>query len=324
MSQTMTALTATADRRWALAEVPRPVPGDGEVLVRARAVATNEVDRLQLADTTNAGDIAGFEFAGDVAELGGRVDTWELGDTVMGTAPRAFAEYVVVDHRHIISSPEGMEPAAACALPVGLSTEHGALTKAGFSAGDSVLVTGASTGIGLLGVQVVKALGALRVLGTTRSPEKRELLSSVGVDTVIVTTEEPISEVVLAATEGEGVNVVLDHVAGQTFAECLPLTRHDGRVVNIGRLDGAAATIDIDDLSYRNLTVFGVSFGASRPVELGRNLSDLEHEVIPAVVRGHISPVVDQVLPWIRHDDAAAQLMSGDAHGKIVLTLDQD
>ncbi|WP_373689280.1 quinone oxidoreductase family protein [Rothia santali] len=185
-----------------------------------------------------------------------------------------------------------------------------------------MLITGASTGIGLLGAQLVKALGASTVLGTTRSPHKRNLLADAGIDTVIVTGEDDLADAVFAATGGEGVELVLDHVAGQMFADCLPLTRRDGRVVNIGRLDGAAATIDIDALSYRNLTVYGVSFGACRPIELGNNLAGLEPEIVPAVVEGRIRPVIDRTMGWDEHVAATARLHSGDTHGKIVLTID--
>ena len=217
--------------------------------------------------------------------------------------------------------PEGLDPTIACALPVGLSTEYGALAKAEFTAGQSVLITGASTGIGLLGAQIAQALGASTVLGTTRSPGKRDLLTGAGVDTAIVTGDDDLSEAVSTATDGLGVDLVLDHVAGAMFAACLPLIRHDGRIVNIGRLGGAASTTDIDDLSYRNLTVYGVSFGASRPVELGSNLIGLEAEIIPAVVAGRIRPVIDQTLSWDEHAAAAQRLHSGEARGKIVLTV---
>ncbi|MFC0675189.1 quinone oxidoreductase family protein [Brachybacterium hainanense] len=322
MTQTMKALIGTAGPKWELAEVPRPAAGPGEILVHVQAAATNEVDRLQLRDDGTAGQVAGYEFVGRVAALGEGVTAWQTEDAVMGTAPRAFAEYVVVDAGHVIAVPAGLDPAIAAAVPVGLSAELGALRKAGFAAGDTVLITGASTGIGLLGAQLAKALGAAAVLGTTRSPGKRDLLAAAGVDTVIVTGQDDLAETVLAATGGEGVDLVLDHVAGQTFADCLPLTRRDGRVVNIGRLDGPAATIDIDALSYRNLTVYGVSFSASRPDELGTILAALEEEAVPAVLDGRIRPVIDRTADWEEHAVAAARLVSCDARGKLVLAID--
>jgi len=327
MTDTMRALVGGIGPEWVLEEVPVPQPGPGEVLIRNRAAATNNADipMLAEADPTHGGHgkafIAGFEYAGEVAALGEGVDTWQVGDAVMGSIPSAFAEYVIADHRFVLPRPEGLDPQIACALPTGLLTEHGALTTAGFTAGQSVLITGASTAIGLIGAQMVKALGASHVIGTTRSSAKRALLTDAGVDTVIVTGEQDLTAATLAATDGKGVDVVLDHIAGQTFADCLPATKEDGHVVNIGRLDGAESTINLDHLSYRHLTVHGVSFGFTRDWEMAGIIAGLLPEVIPAVARGEIRPVIDHTVELTQVQRVADRLRSGEAVGKIVLTL---
>ena len=327
MTDTMRALVGGIGPEWVIEEVLVPQPGPGEVLIRNRAAATNNADISMLAeaDPTHGGHgkafIAGFEYAGEVAALGEGVDTWQVGDAVMGSIPSAFAEYVIADHRFVLPRPEGLDPQIACALPTGLLTEHGALTTAGFTAGQSVLITGASTAIGLIGAQMVKALGASHVIGTTRSSAKRALLTDAGVDTVIVTGEQDLTAATLAATDGKGVDVVLDHIAGQTFADCLPATKEDGHVVNIGRLDGAESTINLDHLSYRHLTVHGVSFGFTRDWEMAGIIAGLLPEVIPAVARGEIRPVIDHTVELTQVQRVADRLRSGEAVGKIVLTL---
>ena len=327
MTDTMRALVGGIGPDWVLEEVPVPQPGPGQVLIRNRAAATNNADIPMLtgADPTAGGHgrkyIAGFEYAGEVAALGEGVDTWQIGDAVMGSIPSAFAEYVVTDHRFVLPRPEGLDPEIACALPTGLLTEHGALTTAGFTAGQSVLITGASTAIGLIGAQMVTALGASQVIGTTRSSAKRDLLTGVGVDSVIVTGEQDLTEATLAATDGRGVDVVLDHVAGQTFADCLRATKEDGHVVNIGRVSGPTSTIDIDHLSYRHLTVHGVSFGFTRDWEMSAVIAGLLPEVLPAVARGEIRPVIDLTVEFTQFQRAADRLRSGEALGKIVITL---
>ena len=327
MTDTMRALVGGIGPEWVLEEVLVPQPGPGEVLIRNRAAATNNADISMLAeaDPTHGGHgkafIAGLEYAGEVAALGEGVDTWQVGDAVMGSIPSAFAEYVIADHRFVLPRPEGLDPEIACALPTGLLTEHGALTTAGFTAGRSVLITGASTAIGLIGAQMVKALGASHVIGTTRSSAKRALLTDAGVDTVIVTGEQDLTAATLSATDGEGVDVVLDHIAGQTFADCLPATKEDGHVVNIGRLDGAESTINLDHLSYRHLTVHGVSFGFTRDWEMAGIIAGLLPEVIPAVARGEIRPVIDHTVELTQVQRVADRLRSGEAVGKIVLTL---
>jgi NADPH:quinone reductase-like Zn-dependent oxidoreductase len=305
--------------------MPIPEPGPGHVLIRNRAAATNNADlpMLAAADPTNGGHgeegVAGFEYAGEIAAVGPDAGAWQIGDPVMGTFPSAFAEYLVADHRFVLRRPEGLAPEIACALPTGLLTEFGALTVAGFASGQSVLSTGASTGIGLIGVQIAKALGASPVIATTRSTDKRELLTGLGADVVIVTGDEDLTQAVLAATGDTGVDVVLDHVAGDTFAQCLPATAVDGHVVNIGRLAGPESTIDIDALSYRHLTVHGVSFGFSRDWETVPILEGLRAQVLPAIGRGEIRPIIDSTFDVTDFPQAAQRLRSGKTLGKIVL-----
>lgn len=327
MTETMRALIAGRGPEWVLDEIPAPEPGKGQVLIRNRASATNSADLPMLAeaDPANGGSgeesVAGFEYAGEIAAAGPEAGDWAVGDPVMGTFPSSFAEFLVADHRFVLPRPAGLEPAVACALPTALLTEFGALTAAGFEPGQSVLVTGASTGIGMIGVQIAKALSASQVIGTTRSAGKRDLLADLGVDTVIVTDDEDLTRAVLAATDGRGVDVVLDHIAGDTFAQCLPAAAEDGHVVNIGRLAGPSSTIDLDALSYRHLSVHGVSFGFSRHWETLPILEALQETVLPAVARGDIRPVIDSTVDVADAQQAADRLRSGEAVGKIVLTF---
>jgi NADPH:quinone reductase-like Zn-dependent oxidoreductase len=157
------------------------------------------------------------------------------------------------------------------------------------------------------------------VIATTRSTDKRELLTGLGADVVIVTGDEDLTQAVLAATGDTGVDVVLDHVAGDTFAQCLPATAVDGHVVNIGRLAGPESTIDIDALSYRHLTVHGVSFGFSRDWETVPILEGLRAQVLPAIGRGEIRPIIDSTFDVTDFPQAAQRLRSGKTLGKIVL-----
>ncbi|MFF1552997.1 zinc-binding alcohol dehydrogenase family protein [Rhodococcus erythropolis] len=317
MTDSMRALVSGVGPEWVLRDLPVPQPEPGQVLIRNLAAATNNADlpMLDEGDPTNGGHgnefIAGFEYAGEIIALGDGVDTWKVGDFVMGSIPSSFAEYIVADHRFVLPRPDGLAPALACALPTGLLTEHGALTTAGFVPGHSVLITGASTSIGLIGAQMAKALGASRVIGTTRTESKRDLLAAAGVDAVIISGEQDLGEATLDATDGKGVDVVLDHVAGPIFAQCLPATKVDGHVVNIGRLAGPASTVDLDYLSYRHLTVHGVSFGFTRDWEMADVIAALLPEVMPAVARGEIRPVIDMTTDVTEFQHVANRLRSG-------------
>lgn len=327
MTEAMRALVGGCGPAWALEEVPVPVPGAGQVLIRNRASATNNADlpMLDAADPTTGGTgqefTAGFEYAGEIAAVGDAAGDWQVGDPVMGTFPSAFAEYVLADHRFVLPRPRRLAPEVACALPTALLTEFGALRAAGFEPGQSVLITGATTGIGMIGVQIAKTLGASQILVTTRNTSKCHLLTGLGADTAIVTSETSLTQAVLSATGGNGADVVLDHVAGDTFSQCLPATAVDGQVVNIGRLAGPAATIDLDAISFRHLTVHGVSFGFSRDWETVPILEALRTDLLPAVEHGNIVPVIDDQFEAADAADVVARLRSGEAVGKIVLTF---
>ncbi|MFA3878611.1 zinc-binding alcohol dehydrogenase family protein [Streptomyces sp. MMCC 100] len=327
MSDTMSALLGGSGPDWELREVSVPTVGPGQVLVRARAAALNNGDAVALAaaDPTAGGTgeayTAGYEFAGDVAALGEGVTGPAPGTRVMGTTPGSFAQYVLADHRHVVTVPDGVTYEEACALPTALLTEHGALARGGFSTGQSVLITGATSGIGLIGVRIARALGAGAVIASTRSAARRDLLERVGADVVVATAEQDLTTAVLDATGGQGVDLVLDHVGGQTFAACLPATRVDGAVVNIGRLDRAQSTVDLDVLAYRHLKVRGVSFGFSRPAALGAVLSEAAAGLRSAVADGRVRPLIDATYDFGAAPEAARRLRSHQACGKIVLTV---
>ncbi|MGA4943638.1 quinone oxidoreductase family protein [Streptomyces cinereoruber] len=327
MPSTMIALYGGTGPAWASREVPVPAPGPGQVLVRARVAALNHADAsvLAAADPTAGGTgvpyLAGYEFAGEVAALGEGVAGPGIGARVMGTTPGSFAQYVLADHRHAVPIPDGLGYEEAAALPTGLLTEHGALTSGGFEAGRSVLITGATSSVGLVGVQIAKALGASTVVATTRTAARGALLREIGADEVVATEERDLTEAVLELTGGEGVDLVLDHVGGRTFAACLPATRVDGSVVNIGRLDRAESTIDLDALSYRHLRVRGVSFGFSRPAKLGAVLSGAVDALAPALLDGRVRPLIDSTYDFDTASEAVRRLGSHQALGKIVLAV---
>ncbi|MET8330644.1 zinc-binding dehydrogenase [Streptomyces sp. NPDC005181] len=126
---------------------------------------------------------------------------------------------------------------------------------------------------------------------------------------------------VLAATGGQGVELVLDHVGGQTFADCLPAARIDGAVINIGRLDTAESTINLDTPSYRHMRLRGVSFGFTRATELGAIIAAAGEQLLPAVADGRVRPLIDGALTFDTAARAAVRLRSHQAHGKLVLIV---
>jgi NADPH2:quinone reductase len=320
MSNTMSVLTATNARTWIEQTREVPTPGEGEVLIRSRCVAVNNADVLGMdrADEIDEDVVAGYETAGPVVAVGTGVDTSLIDTLVAASAPASFAEYVVTDVRHTLPLPEDFPLDQAAALPTALLTEHGALRAGGFVPGQTVLVTGATSAIGLVGVQMAKALGARRVLASTRSADKADLLRRVGADEVVIGTENLAADV-RSLTDDEGVDLVLEHVAGPVLTQAISATRKHGTVVQMGRLGGPEAVIDVDAVAFGRITIVGVSFGDAD--ELAELLSTVREQLLPMVLEGRIRPVVRAVLPFAEANEAVSTIRANRAVGKIILAL---
>lgn len=328
---TMTALVGGLGPDWERHEVDVPVPRPGQLLIRVRAAGLNRADLLMLHGTYNPGGTrrptftAGLELSGEVAVIGDGVEGFAVGDRVMGTTLGAFAPFALVDHRHVVSVPAALAWTDAAALPVGLTTEHDALvTQGGFVPGQRVLVTGGSSGVGLVGVQLAKALGASIVIATTTSASKVEAVRTAGADHVVDTSRDSLGDAVVALTDGAGVDVALDHVGGPLVDELLAATRPLGTIVNIGRLGGASATIDLDKLAFRRLRLVGTTFSIRTAEERGQVAAALIPDVLPALADGRIRPIVDSVFGFEDAHPALDRLRSNDAIGKIVLEMPAD
>ena len=263
---------------------------------------------------------SGCEFAGDVVQTGEGADHWHAGDRVTGGRNGAFAEYVVADARHLLPTPAQLTDVEAATLPTALHTEYGALTVAGFTAGQSVLLTGGTSAIGLVGPQIAKALGASLVLTTTRDPAKEQRLLDLGATAVLVASDN-LAQSIRQTTGGDGVDVVLDHIGGATFTAAINATATAGSIVNIGRLDCATTQVDLDTVSAHRLHVHGVSYSYGRPDDMAAVTAAVRNDILPALADGRIQPVVDATFTLDEAHAAAARVRSGDTFGKIVLTL---
>jgi NADPH:quinone reductase len=328
VTDTMRALVGGTGPDWQERELDVPTVGAGQVLIRVGAAGLNRADLYMLEGSYSPNSktsnvfTAGLELAGEIVAVAEGVDTVKIGDRVGAAGLGAFAEYAVQDARHVIAMPESLSWTDVAALPVGLATEHDALvTQGGFSAGMSVLIVGATTAIGLIAVQMAKALGASLVAATTTSEDKKAALTKAGADVVINTGHDNLTEMVLAATAGAGVDVVLDHVGGQLFADTFMATRLGGTVINIGRLAGPQATIDLNALAFRRLRVLGTTFSVRTPDELASVCAALRPQVLPAVADGRISPVIDRVFDFDDAVKAAEYLRTNQAVGKVVLKV---
>ena len=330
MTDTMSALVGGAGPDWVLRELEIPTPGPGQILIKVHAAGMNRADIYMLEGSYSPNSktsnvfTAGLEMAGEVAAVGAGVPSVAVGDRVMGAGLGAFAHFALLDHRHAIAVPDSLSWTEAAALPVGLATEHDALVTQGkFTAGQRVLIVGATSAIGLLGVQLAKSLGAELVAATTTSDAKSAILTEAGADVVINTKTDTLTDVINSATGWAGVDLVLDHVGGQLFADTLPATKLGGTIINIGRLGGSEATIDLDQLAFRRLRLQGTTFSVRTPDELADVCAALVPEVLPAVASRRIRPVIDRVFAFDDGLAAAKYLRSFQAVGKIILEVER-
>ena len=297
-----------------LREVPKPEPGPGELRVRVRAASLNRGELLRGAGPGRPGaKPAGTEAAGEVEASGERV---------MGRCAGGFAEYALIDRRDAIPVPAGISWEEAASIPIAFMVVHDMLLAQGaLKAGEWLLVTGVSSGVGVAALQVAKALGA-RVIGTSGSGDKLERLERLGLDVSIQTRKADFHDAVMQATGGKGVDLVVNNVGGSVFAECVRSLAFEGRLATVGHLDGVfSAEIDLDALHARRLRLFGVSNKLRDAGHRALTVRGFIRDLLPLFAEGRIKPLIDRV-----HDfeelAAAKAYMESDAHlGKIVLRM---
>lgn len=304
-----------------LAEVPRPVPQAHEILVRVHAVGLNRIDLVAFANPSN--QVPGMEWAGEVVELGAQAQGFCIGDRVMGTGPAAYAEYAVTDWgRACPVSDRGLDWAQAASLTLALQTMHDAIvTRGRLKQGDAVLIHGASSGMGLVGLQIAKALGAGVVLGTSGNAERRERLVAFGCDVAVDGTAADWPARVLEATGGRGADIVVDQVSGPGFNQCMAASALCARLVNVGRLGGADAGFDFNLHALRRLEYIGVTFRTRGVEEIRALNAAMRKDLEPLLASGRLTmPVAGR----FAFADAAAGLAALQANrhlGKLVLEL---
>jgi putative PIG3 family NAD(P)H quinone oxidoreductase len=290
--------------------------------MRVAAAGVNRPDLLQrmggYPPPPGSPDTLGLEVAGEVVQGAGR---WRAGDQVCALlGGGGYAEYATVDARHALPVPAGLSLIEAAGLPETIFTvwanvfEHGAL-----KAGETLLVHGATSGIGVTAIQMARAAGA-RVIATARGAAKAARARELGADIAIDATAEDFGERVKA--EG-GADVVLDMVGGDYFGRELDALRTGGRIVFIASLGGAEVALPIFRLMQKRAVVTGSTLRPRAPDEKARLATAVESTVWPWIIDGRFRPVIDRTFPLERAGDAHAALETGDHVGKIVLTCGQ-
>ena len=308
-----------------LRDVPIPEPKAGELRVKVRAASLNRGEFLSspsLAHGAAAATPAGSDCAGEVDAIGAEVTGWTIGDRVMGTARGAYAEYAMFDARLANPAPEILSWEEAAAVPITFMVTHDMLWAQGhLEAGEWLLITGISSGVGVASLQAAKAIGA-KVIGTSGSRAKLARLKTLGLDIGIETRKPDFAEAVLDATDGKGANLVVNNVGGSVFAECVKCMAFQGRLATVGYLDKTfSAEIDLAKLHAQRLHLFGVS-AKHRPVhERAAMLPAYRRDLLPLLADGRIKPLVDKVFALEDLPKAREFMESNSQVGKIVLKI---
>ena len=309
----------------AIVDVAEPSPSGTQVKIRVRACGLNRADLGMTkghahGTSGGAGTVLGMEWAGEVAELGPDATGVAIGDRVMGSGGAAFAAFTLADHGRLFHIPASMDFETACTLPVALTTMHNALvTNGGLQAGHSVLIQGASSGVGLMALQIAKLKGAKLVIGSSTNAARRNRLKEFGADLAIDSSDQAWVDQVLKATDGNGVDLIIDQVSGPVANQNLAATKVLGRIVNVGRLGGTHGDFNFDLHAARRIHYIGVTFRTRSVQEIRDIFTAVRDDIWPAVETGKLKLPIDKVYPFADISAAFAH-MDANAHlGKIVV-----
>lgn len=302
-------------------DIPEPRPGPSDLLVKIKAAALNRADLgAAKASTSAGGKPIGIEFSGEVIATGDAVGGFALGDRIMCHATGSHAELALCDYRRALKMPDGMSFEQAATLPVGLNTLHDALVTGGrLKRGDYVLVQGASSGVGIIGLQMAKLLGAKFVVGTSTNDARRARLKEFGADLALSTADPDWPEQVLKATAGNGLDLTVDMLSGPTVNQTMRCTALKGRIVNIGRLAGMRSEFDFDLHARQRIAYIGVTFRTRSIDEIHDIMIKMRDDLWDHVTAGRIHVPIDAIFPLAQASEAHAYMRANKHFGKVLL-----
>jgi NADPH2:quinone reductase len=311
-----------------ITDVAKPAPKATQVLVRVRANGLNRADLGMTkghahGNAGGVGAVLGMEWAGEVAELGPDAKGVKIGDRVMGSGAAAFAEYTLADHGRLFHIPatSNMSFEEAATYPVALATMHNAVvTNGGLQPGQSVLIQGASSGVGLMAMQIAKLKGAKLVIGSSTDATRRARLKEFGADLAVDSSDPGWVDQVLKATDGKGVDLIVDQVSGKVANQNLAATKILGRIVNVGRLGGTHGDFNFDLHAARRIHYIGVTFRTRSIEEIREIFGEVKKDIWPAVESGKLKLPIDKVYPFGKITEAFEHMEANKHLGKIVVT----
>jgi len=310
-------------------DIPAPSPGPEDLLVRVRAAALNRADLLQRRGGypqpggTNGPEVPGLEFAGEVIEMGSRVQGFALGDRVMGLlAGGGQAEQVVTHYRLATKVPANLSWVEAGGTPEVYITAHDALRQCDFTAGESALIHAVGSGVGIAAIQIAKMMGASLVVGTAGSDEKLDKARALGLDLAInYRTQPDFAAEALHFTRERGVDVILDVIGADYWERNMRALAPKGRMILVGTMSGATTQANLGVFLQKRAQVRGTVLRARPIEEKAEATRAFEKSVLPHIANGRIKVIVDRVFPLAEVAEAHRYMASNANFGKIVLEL---
>jgi putative PIG3 family NAD(P)H quinone oxidoreductase len=316
----------TIDGKSAPVAVERPVPqpGPGQILIKVAATALNRADLLQTMGLypppPGAPATLGLEASGTVVALGAGVTQWKSGDQVcVLLAGGGYAQYCVADEGSALPIPAGVSLVDAAALPeVHFTVWTNVFDRCRLQPGESFLVHGGTSGIGTAAIQLMAARGHT-VFTTAGSADKCHVCEQLGAKRAVNYKTEDFVEAIRAATDGKGIDVILDMVGGDYIAKNISLLKTEGRMVNIAYQNGAEAKVNFLTVLLKRLTITASTLRIRTPAEKSAIRDSVAREVWPLVAAGRIKPVIDRIYPHAQAAEAQARMASSAHVGKILL-----
>ena len=317
----------------AFKDVAAPEPGADELLVRMRTAGLNRGEFIRGHGLHQPGVMkpAGMEGAGEVVKVGSAVKGFKAGDAVMGRPMGGFSEMATWKAAESILKPAELtwEEAAGASLAYWVAYDMVVRSASGAAnddagvvgAGDWILVTGVSSGVGVASMQIAKARGA-RVIGTSGSQAKLDRLAKLGLDVGVCVRGPGFVDAVMKATDGKGVKLLVNNVGGGVFEDGMKSLAYKGRLATVGYVDGIlSAKIDLELLHAKRLRVFGVS-NKMRPLdERGMTVIDFAKDIVPLMAKRTLVPVIDKVFGFDQLPQARDFMESNAQVGKIVVKI---